>query len=89
MVNKELNQRTRSTPDHMPRIAGQAHWLRALKHRLEGPMEVSPLDYIVIYSFQSWYILVLHTVCKVKICSKNSVLVLLWLNFNHMLILNR
>ncbi len=51
MVNKELNQRTRSTPDHMPRIAGQAHWLRALRHRLEGPMEVSPLDYIVIYSF--------------------------------------
>lgn len=51
MVNKELNQRTRSTPDHMPRIAGQAHWLRALRHRLERPMEVSPLDYIVIYSF--------------------------------------
>ncbi|XP_070785989.1 dynein axonemal heavy chain 2 [Enoplosus armatus] len=40
MVNKELNQRTRSSPDHMPRIAGQAHWVRALRHRLERPMEV-------------------------------------------------
>ncbi|KAM9335593.1 LOW QUALITY PROTEIN: dynein axonemal heavy chain 2 [Symphorus nematophorus] len=39
MVNKELSQR-RSYPDHIPRIAGQAHWMRALKHRLERPMEV-------------------------------------------------
>ncbi|KAI3375810.1 hypothetical protein L3Q82_004092 [Scortum barcoo] len=40
MVNKELNVRARSTPGHMPRIAGQAHWLRTLRCRLEGPMEV-------------------------------------------------
>lgn len=55
MANKELNQKTWSSPDHMARIAGQAHWVRALKHRLERPMEVSPLDYTVIYSFLSWY----------------------------------
>uniref|UniRef100_A0A8P4KIS1 Dynein axonemal heavy chain 2 n=1 Tax=Dicentrarchus labrax TaxID=13489 RepID=A0A8P4KIS1_DICLA len=40
MVNKEMNQRTRSFSNHMPRMAGQAHWVRALKHRLERPMEV-------------------------------------------------
>ncbi|XP_042367999.1 dynein axonemal heavy chain 2 [Plectropomus leopardus] len=40
MVNKQLNQRAGSTPDHMPRFAGQAHWARALKHRLERPMEL-------------------------------------------------
>ncbi|KAF1380471.1 hypothetical protein PFLUV_G00164080 [Perca fluviatilis] len=40
MANKELNQKTWSSPDHMPRIAGQAHWMRALKHRLESPTEV-------------------------------------------------
>uniref|UniRef100_A0A4W6ECP9 Dynein axonemal heavy chain 2 n=1 Tax=Lates calcarifer TaxID=8187 RepID=A0A4W6ECP9_LATCA len=40
MVNKEMNQRKWSSPDHMPRIAGQAHWLRALRRRLDRPMEV-------------------------------------------------
>ncbi|GAA6229207.1 dynein heavy chain 2, axonemal [Lates japonicus] len=33
MVNKEMNQRKWSSPDHMPRIAGQAHWL--------GPSDVA------------------------------------------------
>ncbi|XP_027143976.1 dynein heavy chain 2, axonemal isoform X2 [Larimichthys crocea] len=40
LVKKELNQKSRSFPDHMPRIAGQAHWVTALRHRLERPMEV-------------------------------------------------
>ncbi|XP_040887758.1 dynein heavy chain 2, axonemal [Toxotes jaculatrix] len=40
MVNKELNQRTWSPPDHMPQIAGRAHWLRALRRRLDRPIEV-------------------------------------------------
>ncbi|XP_054461370.1 dynein axonemal heavy chain 2-like [Anoplopoma fimbria] len=40
MVNKELNQMMWSPPDHMPRLAGQAHWLRALRQRLARPMEV-------------------------------------------------
>lgn len=48
MVNKEMNQRKWSSPDHMPRIAGQAHWLRALRRRLDRPMEVNPLDYTVV-----------------------------------------
>ncbi|KAM7366101.1 hypothetical protein PAMP_015569 [Pampus punctatissimus] len=39
MVNKELNQGARSI-DHMPRLAGMAHWARSLRHRLERPMEV-------------------------------------------------
>lgn len=45
MVKKELTQQTRPIPDHMPSLAGQAHWARALRRRLEGPMEVSPSDY--------------------------------------------
>eukprot|EP00064_Thunnus_orientalis_P006207 superscaffoldBa00000637_g6223 len=40
MVNKELNQEVRSVPDHMPRRAGLAHWARALRRRIERPMEV-------------------------------------------------
>ncbi|XP_060896803.1 dynein axonemal heavy chain 2-like [Labrus mixtus] len=40
MVNKELNQKTRVCPDHIPPISGQAHWVRALRHRLDKPMEL-------------------------------------------------
>ncbi|XP_075968107.1 dynein axonemal heavy chain 2 [Anarhichas minor] len=39
MVNKELNQKTWSPPDHMPRLAGKAHWLMALRQSLARPME--------------------------------------------------
>lgn len=38
--NKEVNQ-TRSSPDHMPCLAGQACWERALRHRIDNPMEVN------------------------------------------------
>ncbi|TMS01980.1 Dynein-1-beta heavy chain, flagellar inner arm I1 complex [Larimichthys crocea] len=44
LVKKELNQKSRSFPDHMPRIAGQAHWVTALRHRLERPMEIAFMD---------------------------------------------
>ncbi|XP_071333968.1 dynein axonemal heavy chain 2 [Trachinotus anak] len=40
IVNKELSQRTRPSADHMPQLAGQAHWVRALRHRLDRSMEV-------------------------------------------------
>ncbi|XP_074478915.1 dynein axonemal heavy chain 2 [Sebastes fasciatus] len=40
MASREVNQKTSSTPDYMPRMAGQAHWARALRHRSERPMEV-------------------------------------------------
>ncbi|KAF3697610.1 Dynein heavy chain 2, axonemal Axonemal beta dynein heavy chain 2 Ciliary dynein heavy chain 2 [Channa argus] len=40
MVNSELNQKARCFPDHIPRLAGQAHWARALRNRLDRPMEV-------------------------------------------------
>ncbi|XP_068166166.1 dynein axonemal heavy chain 2 [Antennarius striatus] len=46
ILNKELKQATkqiyqnRSLPDHMPRLAGQAHWVRVIKQRLIKPMEV-------------------------------------------------
>lgn len=43
MASREVNQKTSSTPDYMPRMAGQAHWARALRHRSERPMEVSTL----------------------------------------------
>lgn len=49
LVKKELNQKSRSFPDHMPQIAGQAHWVTALRHRLERPMEVSLLSYTVMF----------------------------------------
>ncbi|KAG7496340.1 dynein heavy chain 2, axonemal [Solea senegalensis] len=40
LVNNELNQRTRCSLDHMPQLAGHAHWVMALRHRIERPMEV-------------------------------------------------
>ncbi|KAF7654720.1 hypothetical protein LDENG_00065830, partial [Lucifuga dentata] len=40
MVNKELNQRPGPSSDHMPQLAGQAHWARALKQRIQRPMEL-------------------------------------------------
>nr|XP_046242172.1 dynein axonemal heavy chain 2 isoform X2 [Scatophagus argus] len=46
MVNKELNQR-RFFPDHMPRMAGQAHWVRALRYRIERPMEMLQKAYFM------------------------------------------
>uniref|UniRef100_A0A3Q1IX48 Dynein axonemal heavy chain 2 n=1 Tax=Anabas testudineus TaxID=64144 RepID=A0A3Q1IX48_ANATE len=51
MVNKELNKRARYSPDHMPRIAGQAHWARALRHRLDKPMEVLQRAYFMPESY--------------------------------------
>ncbi|XP_029381754.1 dynein heavy chain 2, axonemal [Echeneis naucrates] len=47
MVNKELNQRTRPPVDHMPEFAGQAYWVRALRHRLERSMEVFEKAYFM------------------------------------------
>lgn len=44
MVKKELNQKPRCIPDYIPQIAGQVVWARALKHRIERPMEVSALN---------------------------------------------
>lgn len=40
MVHKELNQKKIPRPDNLPRLAGQAHWARALKRRLESSVEV-------------------------------------------------
>ncbi|XP_075307002.1 dynein axonemal heavy chain 2 [Odontesthes bonariensis] len=39
MVNKVLNERKQSSPEHIPKIISQTFWARALKHRLESPME--------------------------------------------------
>ncbi|KAK5609612.1 Dynein heavy chain 2, axonemal [Crenichthys baileyi] len=40
MVNKLLHSGEWSCPDHVPKIVGQAMWAKALKHRLEKPMEI-------------------------------------------------
>ncbi|KAM9407837.1 LOW QUALITY PROTEIN: dynein axonemal heavy chain 2 [Salvelinus alpinus] len=40
LVNKELSKKVLHTPAHMPLHAGQAHWARALRRRIERPMEV-------------------------------------------------
>lgn len=52
MVNKELNQRIRPSSGHMPQLAGEAHWVRALKNRIQRPMEVSPQT---LYDVQCLY----------------------------------
>ncbi|XP_077117756.1 dynein axonemal heavy chain 2 [Ranitomeya variabilis] len=39
LVNKELGQKVPTVAPHMCRYAGQAHWVRALKRRIDRPME--------------------------------------------------
>ncbi|KAL2079072.1 hypothetical protein ACEWY4_024816 [Coilia grayii] len=39
LVNKELSRKTFYLPVHMPQRAGQAHWARALRRRIDKPME--------------------------------------------------
>lgn len=41
MLHKNLQQRS-SFPDHMPPMAVRAHWTRALKRSIAGPIRVSP-----------------------------------------------
>ncbi|KAM4714769.1 dynein axonemal heavy chain 2 [Anableps anableps] len=40
MVKKLLNQMRCSHPDHMPKIVGEVVWAKALRQRLEKPMEI-------------------------------------------------
>ncbi|XP_068440309.1 dynein axonemal heavy chain 2 [Clinocottus analis] len=61
MVNKELNRRTWSPPDHMPWMAGQAHWLRALRQRLERPMEVLKKAHFLPKSYNCRQVLFTHS----------------------------
>ncbi|XP_067117224.1 dynein axonemal heavy chain 2-like [Osmerus mordax] len=42
LVNKELSRKAFHTAAHMPQHAGQAHWARALRRRIERPMEPLP-----------------------------------------------
>ncbi|XP_069502374.1 dynein axonemal heavy chain 2 [Ambystoma mexicanum] len=39
LVNKELSKKQPHLASHMPHYAGQAHWVRCLRHRIERPME--------------------------------------------------
>ncbi|KAG8535846.1 hypothetical protein GDO81_027643, partial [Engystomops pustulosus] len=41
LVNKELGKKVPTVAPHMCRYAGQAHWARALKRRIDRPMQVS------------------------------------------------
>lgn len=41
MLHKNLQHRF-SFPDHMPPMAVRAHWARALKRSIAGPIKVSP-----------------------------------------------
>uniref|UniRef100_A0A3Q3RVK4 Dynein axonemal heavy chain 2 n=1 Tax=Mastacembelus armatus TaxID=205130 RepID=A0A3Q3RVK4_9TELE len=50
IVRKMLNQSTRSYLDHMPQMAGQAHWARGLRHRLDRPMEVLQKAHFMVES---------------------------------------
>ncbi|KAM6949562.1 LOW QUALITY PROTEIN: dynein axonemal heavy chain 2 [Aplochiton taeniatus] len=40
LVNKELSKKLFHIAPHVPQHAGQAHWARALRRRIERPMEV-------------------------------------------------
>ncbi|XP_047429543.1 dynein axonemal heavy chain 2 [Mugil cephalus] len=40
MVKKEFNHNSKAFPERMPHVVGHTYWVRALKHRLERPMEV-------------------------------------------------
>lgn len=64
LVRTELQNKT-AIPDLMPRFAGQACWVRGLTHRIQRPMEVSLLDYTVIFSFVS----LLHDITYSTQCS--------------------
>ncbi|MGH0186895.1 UNVERIFIED_CONTAM: hypothetical protein FKN15_022868, partial [Acipenser sinensis] len=39
-VSRELSRKICILPAHMPQYAGQAHWARALRRRIERPMEI-------------------------------------------------
>ncbi|KAK1153304.1 dynein heavy chain 2, axonemal [Acipenser oxyrinchus oxyrinchus] len=39
-VNREFSKKICILPAHMPQYAGQAHWARALRRRIERPMEI-------------------------------------------------
>ena len=39
-VKKELSSKVTNMMPHLPKYAGSAHWARALKRRIDRPMEV-------------------------------------------------
>ncbi|KAK2860339.1 hypothetical protein Q7C36_004505 [Tachysurus vachellii] len=40
LLKAKLGQKEVCTPAHMPHYAGQAHWVRAMRHRIDRQMEV-------------------------------------------------
>ncbi|XP_018428368.1 PREDICTED: dynein heavy chain 2, axonemal [Nanorana parkeri] len=40
LVNKELGRKIPTVPPHICRSAGQAHWVRALRRRIDRPMQI-------------------------------------------------
>uniref|UniRef100_A0A667XC84 Dynein axonemal heavy chain 2 n=1 Tax=Myripristis murdjan TaxID=586833 RepID=A0A667XC84_9TELE len=48
MVSNELSQRTKIYLHHIPQIPGEVHWVRALRHRMETPIEVSPRAHFMV-----------------------------------------
>ncbi|KAI4898373.1 hypothetical protein NFI96_012388, partial [Prochilodus magdalenae] len=47
LVNKELSRKAFHTPADMPQNAGHAHWARALRRRIERPIEVLQRAYFM------------------------------------------
>lgn len=62
LVNNELNQQTKCFPDDLPLLAGQAHWVMALRHRIERQMEVSPSIYYTVFRIDRTLYLDFHTI---------------------------
>lgn len=47
LVNKELSKKSPFLPPHMCHYSGLAHWMRALRRRVDKPMSVRPSDGLV------------------------------------------
>ena len=46
-VKKELSSKVTNMMPHLPKYAGSAHWARALKRRIDRPMEVCSIFLIL------------------------------------------
>ena len=49
-VKKELSSKVTNMLPHLPKYAGSAHWARALKRRIDRPMEVKT-RHLFFFSF--------------------------------------
>ncbi|XP_034551682.1 dynein heavy chain 2, axonemal-like [Notolabrus celidotus] len=51
LVKKQLIQKPRCIPDHIPPVAGQAYWVKGLRRHIDRPMELLHKAYFMHESF--------------------------------------